>query len=137
MNNEIIMSIKHEHLKNIINGSKKYELRKNVPKSYWIDIEEDHTDYFEVCFYDTTTKTIHVKAECELKIHNKKDILQKWEEWESLFMVSKEFFEEYYKNYTVVVLYKILDVDEVYPHELPKGKRPPQSWCYYDTIFWK
>lgn len=33
MNNKIIQSIHHEHGENILNGVKRYEIRKTAPKS--------------------------------------------------------------------------------------------------------
>ncbi|MEG1506702.1 MAG: ASCH domain-containing protein [Bacilli bacterium] len=111
-----------EHVKNIINGTKKYEYRKLAAKQH----------ISSIIIYETTPLK-RIVAEVEVI-----DILmlsptELWKETSTLSGVSKEFFNEYFKNRKVAFAYKL---GKVKVYKKPKLltdyglKAVPQSFVY-------
>ena len=122
MSKKIIISINPEHVKNIINGSKKYEYRTKAAKS----------DVNKILIYET----VPVK-----KVLAEVDILEVimlppeelWNQTKLFSGITKEFFDEYFKEREVAYAYKLGKV-KVFdkPKELIEFgiKSAPQSFVY-------
>lgn len=122
MSKKIIISINPEHVKNIINGSKKYEYRTKAAKS----------DVNKILIYET----VPVK-----KVVAEVDILEVimlppeelWNQTKLFSGITKEFFDEYFKEREVAYAYKLGKV-KVFdkPKELIEFgiKSAPQSFVY-------
>lgn len=122
MSKKIIISINPEHAKNIINGSKKYEYRTKAAKS----------DVNKILIYET----VPVK-----KVVAEVDILEVimlppeelWNQTKLFSGITKEFFDEYFKEREVAYAYKLGKV-KVFdkPKELIEFgiKSAPQSFVY-------
>ena len=118
----IIISIHPEHVRNIINGTKKFEYRTKAAKS----------DVKIIIIYETAPIK---KAVAEVEIV---DILmmkpeELWEETKEQSGITKSFFDSYFKNRDVAYAYKL---GKVKVYEQPKtledfGLRcAPQSFAY-------
>lgn len=94
--NNIILPIKQEYADKILSGQKKYEYRKNIC-----------TDNIEKIYVYATSpvKAIIGEAEVVEKIIMNKDNLWKISEKQS--GITKEFFDDYYKNSEFACAYKI------------------------------
>ena len=122
MSKKIIISINPQHVKNIINGSKKYEYRTKAAKS----------DVNKILIYETVPVK-KVVAEVEIL----EVIMLPPEELRNqtkLFSgITKEFFDEYFKEREVAYAYKLGKV-KVFdkPKELIEFgiKSAPQSFVY-------
>ena len=122
MSKKIIISINPEHVKNIINGSKKYEYRTKAAKS----------DVNKILIYET----VPVK-----KVVAEVDILEVimlppeelWNQTKLFSGITKEFFDEYFKESEIAYAYKLGKV-KVFdkPKELIEFgiKSAPQSFVY-------
>ena len=119
---KIIVSIHPEHVKNIINGTKKFEYRTKVAKS----------DVKKIIIYETAPiKKVVAEAEIiEVLMMKPEDL---WEETKEQSGISKSFFDSYFENRDVAYAYKL---GEVKVYEQPKtleefGLRcAPQSFAY-------
>ena len=119
---KIIVSIHPEHVKNIINGTKKFEYRTKVAKS----------DVKKIIIYETAPiKKVVAEAEIiEVLMMKPEDL---WEETKEQSGISKSFFDSYFENRDVAYAYKL---GEVKVYEQPKtleefGLRcGPQSFAY-------
>ncbi|MBQ8142863.1 MAG: ASCH domain-containing protein [Bacilli bacterium] len=119
---KIIVSIHPEHVKNIINGTKKFEYRTKVAKS----------DVKKIIIYETAPiKKVVAEAEIIEVLMMKPEEL--WEETKEQSGISKSFFDSYFENRDVAYAYKL---GEVKVYEQPKtleefGLRcAPQSFAY-------
>ena len=122
MSKKIIISINPQHVKNIINGSKKYEYRTKAAQS----------DVNKILIYET----VPVK-----KVVAEVDILEVimlppeelWNQTKLFSGITKEFFDEYFKEREVAYAYKLGKV-KVFdkPKELIEFgiKSAPQSFVY-------
>ncbi len=121
---DIMMSIKPEYAERILNGSKRWEFRKSIPK--------DIDDCNHIYVYATAPVK---KVVCALFIG---DIL--YEEPSSLYELTKNtagigkdsfmwYFRDCKKGYAIGIRGKIV-FDQ--PKDLSDFgiKRAPQSWCY-------
>ena len=119
---KIIVSIHPEHVKNIINGTKKFEYRTKVAKS----------DVKKIIIYETAPiKRVVAEAEIiEVLMMKPEDL---WEVTKEQSGISKSFFDSYFENRDVAYAYKL---GEVKVYEQPKtleefGLRcAPQSFAY-------
>ena len=109
-------------MKNIINGTKKFEYRTKVAKS----------DVKKIIIYETAPiKKVVAEAEIiEVLMMKPEDL---WEETKEQSGISKSFFDSYFENRDVAYAYKL---GEVKVYEQPKtleefGLRcAPQSFAY-------
>lgn len=122
MKRKILISINPEHVKNIINGSKKFEYRKIAAKQ----------DISSIVIYETTpVKRIVAEAEIIDVLILSPDEL--WEQTKRASGISKEFFDEYFKGKKIAYAYKL---GKVKVYETPKTlldygvKNAPQSFIY-------
>ena len=122
MKRSIIISINPEHVENIIMGIKKFEYRTKAAKR----------DINRLIIYETTPIR-KVVAEAEII-----DVLmlppeELWNETKQNSGISKEFFDEYFKNREVAYAYKL---GKVKKYDTPKELNEfglsfaPQSFAY-------
>jgi len=122
MKEKLLLSINPIHVKNILNGSKKYEYRTKVAKR---PVES-------ILIYETCPiKRVVAEVEVIDIIKLKPDDL--WKETGEFSGVTKKFFDSYFKNREYAFAYKlgkITSFDE--PVELSHYgvKFPPQSYAY-------
>ena len=122
MQKNIVISINPEHVKNIINGTKKFEYRTRAAKQ----------DVNKIIIYETVpVKKIVAEAEIiEILAMNPNDL---WNETKKFSGISKEFFDRYFKNKKIAYAYRLGNV-KVYdePKELYEFglKNAPQSYAY-------
>ena len=119
---KIIISINPEHVKNIINGTKKFEYRTKAAKN----------DVNKIIIYETTPiKKVVAEAEIvEVLMMNPEDL---WIETKEESGITKSFFDTYFENRDVAYAYKL---GRVKVYEEPKSledfglKYAPQSFVY-------
>lgn len=122
----ILMSIKPEYVAKIFSGDKKYEYRKRTSKEK-ID---------KIIVY-STTPVKKVVGELIIKniLYDKKDTV--WKKTSKYGGISKEKYNEYYKNYDNAIAYEI---EKVIVYDKPKTlddyniKKAPQSYVYLKNI---
>ncbi len=122
MKKNIVISIKPMHVKNILNGTKKFEYRKKAAKK----------DIGKIIIYETTpVKKIVAEVEiADVLMMAPEDL---WKETQAESGITKDYFASYFKNRKVAYAYrlgKIKIFDE--PKELIDfGLRvAPQSFAY-------
>ena len=122
MKKKILISIKPEHVQNILKGIKKYEYRKVVAKQ----------DIFSIIIYETTpVKRIVAEAEIIHVLMCSPEELWKLTKEES--GISKEFFDEYFEGKEIAYAYKL---GKIKVYDEPKTlleygvKTAPQSFVY-------
>jgi len=117
----IILSIHPKYVKNILNATKTYELRKSFPKN----------KINKILIYETApTSKVVAEIEVEQQVFNKKDFYKKYKE---NIGVSKEEYDKYYKNKEEVKVYKINKVINYDFHKDIKEygyKLAPQNFYY-------
>ncbi len=92
----ILISINPEHVKNIINGSKKFEYRTKAAKK----------DIDSIIIYSTfPTKKIVAEVTIDEVLSCSPDLL--WEQTKDFSGISKEFFDAYFDNRKVAYAYKL------------------------------
>lgn len=141
---EIIVSIHNKHLENIKNGSKTTEVRKNIPKnritvkaSNQVVTKNRENEGVFLYWYNTKTKMIEGVSQFVYAkyVPNTKDYLHKVDianfATQLTFEELKEYIGEKRKGF---YLWDLGAYESIEPFTLPKDKRAPQSWCYYDTI---
>ena len=122
MKKRILISINPEHVANIINGTKKYEYRKIAAKQ----------DVSSIVIYETTPiKRIVAEAKIiDVLVLTPSEL---WKQTKEQSGISKEFFDEYFKNRDVAYAYKL---GKVKVYKKPKTlleygvKTAPQSFVY-------
>ena len=119
---KIIISINPEHVDNIIKGTKKYEYRTKVAKK----------DTNKLIIYETMPiKKVVAEAEIIEVLALEPNIL--WEETKEFSGITKNFFDDYFKNRKVGYAYKLGTI-KVYdePKSLAEFglKTVPQSFAY-------
>ena len=125
MKNNIVISINPEHVKNIINGTKKYEYRTKAAKK----------DIDKIIIYETVpVKRIVAEAEIVEVLMMKPDEL--WEKTKEKSGTKKIFFDNYFENRKIAYAYKLGKV-KVYatPKTLEEFglKAAPQSYVYVNS----
>ena len=106
MKRKILISINPEHVENIINGTKKYEYRRVAAKQ----------DISSIIIYETfPIKRIVAEAEIEDVLMLSKEEL--WNVTKDKSGISKEFYDEYFKEKEIAYAYKL---GKVTVYEEPK-----------------
>lgn len=118
----IILPINPKHVRKIISGKKKYEYRTRIPKNP-VD---------KIVIYETApTKKIVAEAEIIEIISLPPKTL--WEETKDFSGITKEFFDQYFKNKDIAYAYKLGKI-KVYDTPLDLSdfglKSVPQSFVY-------
>lgn len=122
MKKKILISINPEHVKNIINGIKKYEYRKIAAKQ----------DISSIIIYETTpVKRIVAEAEIiDVLMYSPEEL---WKLTKDESGISKEFFDEYFEGKEIAYAYKL---GKIKVYDEPKTlleygiKAAPQSFVY-------
>ena len=120
--NKIIVSINPRHVNNIINGSKRYEYRTRIASK----------DADKLLIYETAPIKM-VVAEADVIEVLSLDPNTLWEQTKDYSGISKEFFDEYFKNRSVAYAYKL---GKVKVYDEPKSliefglMTAPQSFAY-------
>lgn len=119
---KIIISINPEHVKNIINGTKRFEYRTKAAKN----------DVNKLIIYETTPiKKVVAEAEIVEILALEPNAL--WEQTKEFSGITKTFFDEYFKGRKVAFAYKL---GRIKVYEEPKNlnefglKVAPQSFAY-------
>ncbi len=125
MKKNIVISINPEHVKNIINGTKKYEYRTKAAKG----------DVQRLIIYETLpVKKIVAEAEIEEVLMMPPKEL--WQETNKYSGISKEFYDSYFEGRDVAFAYKL---GKVKVYDQPKDlidfglKNAPQSYVYVNS----
>lgn len=119
---KIIISINPEHVNNIINGTKKYEYRTKAAKK----------DVNKLIIYETTPIK-KVVAEAEIVEVLALDPKALWEKTREYSGITKNFFDEYFKDRKVAYAYKL---GKIKVYDEPKAltefglRVAPQSFAY-------
>lgn len=120
--NKILISIHPEHVRNIVNGTKRYEYRTKVPKN----------SVNKLIIYETAPVK-KIVAEAEVIDVLALDPKKLWEQTKEYSGISKEFFDEYFEGREKAYAYKL---GPVLVYEEPKSlldfgfKVAPQSFVY-------
>ena len=122
MKRRILISINPEHVKNIVNGTKKFEYRKIAAKQ----------DISSIIIYETTPiKRVVAEAEIIEVLENSPEEL--WKQTRDASGISKEFFDRYFNGREVAYAYKLGEI-KVYEQPKPLSdygvKAAPQSFVY-------
>ncbi len=126
---DIIASIHDKWFQLIKSGEKTIEVRKTLPKR--LVEKENHYIYW----YNTKTKKIEGKSRLAcIESLNEDSLYESDYEYSCL---SIEEIQEYVGGTSHIpnIYFWYLGDFEPLDIKLPESKRPPQSWCYYDTIF--
>lgn len=122
MSRKIIISINPEHVKNIFNGTKKYEYRKKAAKK----------DIKKILIYETLPiKKVVAEVEIEKVLMFAPEEL--WEQTKEQSGITKTFFDAYFKNCQIAYAYKL---GKIKVFDTPKElidfglKFAPQSFVY-------
>lgn len=118
----ILLPIHPDHVKNIFNGTKRYEFRKRICKKT-VD---------RILIY-STSPVMKVMGEAEIEdiLVDTPEII--WERTKEKAGIDKRFFDRYYAGRNQAVAYKLKNITE---YEMPKElkdygiSRAPQSFQY-------
>ena len=122
MARSIVMSINPEHVKNILNGTKKYEYRTKAAKQ----------DVNKTIIYETLPVK-RVVAEAEILEMLALEPGELWERTKEYSGISKKFFDDYFENRKVAYAYRL---GKIKVYDAPKRlcefglKAAPQSYAY-------
>lgn len=122
----ILLSINPQHVKNIMNGTKRYEFRKIVCKR--------HVDKILIYSTNPIMKVVG-EAEVEDILIDDPEII--WKKTEENSGIDKDFFNQYYNNREQAVAYKLKNIVEYkQPKELKEYgiSNAPQSFCYVEDV---
>lgn len=121
---KILMSIKPEFVEKILNGEKKYEYRKTLPKKN-ID---------KIIIYSTyPIKKIVGEVEVKNVLIDNIDVI--WSKTKNYSGTNKEFFLSYYKNKNKAIAYELGEIKLYNPPLLLSDFNinfSPQSFIYLD-----
>ena len=123
---QMLLSIKPEHVNNILSGVKRYEFRKVRCRA----------DVNKIIIYSTAPEK-RVVAEADLEDIIEADVEDVWEITQDLAGITYEFFSDYYKGKKKAVAYKLKNVIE---YDEPKTllefglSFAPQSFVYVNTM---
>ena len=123
----ILLPIHPDHVKNIFNGTKRYEFRKRICKKP-VD---------RILIY-STSPVMKVTGEAEIEdiLVDTPEII--WERTKEKAGIDKRFFDRYYAGRNQAVAYKLKNITE---YEMPKElkdygiSRAPQSFQYIDKEY--
>ena len=126
--NGVLLSIKPKYVKSILDGTKKYEFRKQI-------------------FRNNSKKTVYIYASSPTKkivacfcpgeiIEGHPDYL--WEQFWDVSGLSEEEFFEYFSGKENGYAIRIDDLEQFIepmdPHKMFERFVPPQSFCYVDYV---
>ncbi len=120
----MLLSVNPEHVENILNGSKKYEFRKNRCKR----------EVSSIVIYSTSPQS-RVVAEVKVEDIIEGNVLEVWRQTSKFAGISFKFFQSYYRGKKKAVAYKL---GAIRIFEQPKLLSDygvtcaPQSFVYID-----
>ncbi len=121
----ILLSINPVHVENIMNGTKRYEFRKNACKKQ-VD---------KILIYSTTpVMKVVGEAEVEDILIDQPEII--WEKTQRKSGIDKSFFDQYYADRKQAVAYKLKNIKKYEkPRELKEYgiNNAPQSFQYVEA----
>ena len=121
----ILLSIKPKYVQKIIEGSKKYEFRKQIFKK---DVERAY-----VYGSSPVMKIVGAFSIGRIISKNPQELWAELKDYSGL--TEKEFFE-YYKNKQMGTAIEVKDFTQfekpINPKEIIPDFKPPQSFCYLD-----
>ena len=123
---KILMPINPEYVDEILAGRKKYEYRK---------IKAKRTNIDKMIIY-STSPVMKVVAEVEIKGILQENPEKLWELTKNYSGVTKEFYNQYYKNKNIAIAYEL---GKIVKYENPKDlidigiNYIPQSFVYMDN----
>ena len=118
----ILISIRPEHVRSILNGTKRYEFRK-VPCRQEVD---------RMVIY-STSPVMKIVAEAEIRGIIEDDPESVWQRTEDGAGISREFFDRYYEGRETAVAFELGDVTEYdEPRDISEYgvSVPPQLFVY-------
>ena len=120
----VLMSIKPKYVKSILNGTKKFEFRKQIPT---------RTDIEEIIIYSSSPeKKIVGSFEIDKVLKDSPEEL--WAYCWNYAGISKENFFKYFKGKDHGFAIKIKNLNilpkKLDPYEIIQDFHPPQSFCY-------
>ena len=120
---DIIASIHDNWFQLIASGEKTIEVRKSMPKDF---IAHDGS---YVYWYNTKTKKIEGRSKLiKINFYGRSEIYKTDYEKTKLSQREIQDYMSQWAFFWYLGDFEPLDI------KLPEGKRPPQSWCYKDTI---
>ena len=133
---KLIVSIHGKWLDKIKDGSKTIEVRRTIPKK-----PIDKGEHF-IYWYNTDTKKIEgfsklitvASMDMHDTIYNDIVLTIAIAQTLSRTQLTKDELKEYQGERDCFYFWYIENYTDLEPFTLPKGKRAPQDWCYYDTI---
>ena len=118
----VMLSIKPEYLQRILNGTKKFEFRRTIPRE----------NVSKIVFYCTApTKKVVAWAEVSKIISGSP--AKMWKRTRTAAGISAENFDEYFENCECAYAYQL---GKVHRYRMPKSLEdfgltaPPQSFAY-------
>ncbi len=120
----MLLSIKPEYAKVILEGKKQFEFRKNRCRA----------DVTRIVFYASSPQK-QVVGEAEIAEILEDTPANVWKQAKNAAGVSKKFFDSYYAGKTTAIAYRLKNVqvyDEPRTLESYKIKNAPQSYVYLD-----
>jgi predicted transcriptional regulator len=122
--NGVLLSIKPKYVKAILDGSKKYEFRKQIFK--------DNSRKTIFIYASSPTKKIVAKFQLGEIVEGHPDYL--WEKFWDVSGISEQEFFEYFSGKETGYAIRITDLKEfdkpMDPHTIFERFVPPQSFCY-------
>ena len=138
---KIIVSIHDKHLENIKQGKKVIEVRKDIPKSRitikasgkMVTTKRENEGVF-LYWYNTKTKKIEGISQFTYTSYIK--ITEGMLSLEEATRITPQELKAYLgEERDHFYLWYLGEYKSLEPYKLPEGKKAPQSWCYYNTIF--
>ncbi|MEN6385858.1 MAG: hypothetical protein ABFD79_11770, partial [Phycisphaerales bacterium] len=108
---QILLPINPEHIKNIFNGSKRYEFRKTRCR---------RPNICKLIMY-ATAPVMKVVGEAAIEEIIVDDPDTVWEQTRSFAGINREFFDQYFQGKSQAVAYKLAEVQE-YPEPIALSK---------------
>lgn len=135
----IIASIHDKWLQKIASGEKTIEVRKSTPMkiSHLLNV---HGNKFYIFWYNTKIKSIVGYSEfdnvcCKINLNLEKSLEMKIVLLDSACLGYEASLEYQGKSNGIYLWWLGKYTTLETPLKIPQGKRAPQSWCYFDTIF--
>ncbi len=110
-----------DFVKNILNGTKKFEYRKSIPKNN-----------FDTILIYSTYPDMKVVALVEVKNIIKLPVEKLWQKTKKYSGISKIFFKKYFKNRKIGYAYELGKIIKIRDKKITDFgvKHPPQNFIY-------
>ena len=119
-NNIVLISIMPKYVKQILNGNKKFEYRKSIPKNK-----------FDTILIYSTVPDKKIVAIAKVEKTLKLSIKELWDTTKKYGGISKKSFFEYFKNRKIGYAYKLGKIKKINKFISDINiKHPPQNFMY-------